>query len=735
CLFPLAASPAEDPDWLANPGFEAVKGEAPDSWDLGMEGAGEGKAVWQKGDAHSGERCLRVQLTTNGDYYMGRQRLSQPVTPGELYQISGWYRSDAEIVAHPCVYNVRGDGFVLSAWESVLPKAETWTRFHYTWRPPDGTVRFEIQLRAQSVIGTAWFDDMTLGPAAQLEAEMKARMAKLKEQIQTGDFQLRALRPSERPQLLDLAEKERFEELQSARSVSIFAARDERESFGALVMGMSGGSVTARVTDLKGPRGARIPASEIKVRWAEWVSTRGAAVPDPLLERQPFTMPKDGFPILWVTVHVPRNKTPAGLYRGEMKAESNGQSTSLPLALQVYNFSLPKTTYLQSSFWVFRHTVRNFYSMKEVPFDFYKKFLDLCLESRLAPIDAAEWHDQPYVRILRDEKGELQVDWQVWDRYLGHCMDRGMSAFNVADDHWFGSYFRAFYVCDVKTGKVEAINLDMESDAYAAVVTRFFRLAREHFTKKGWAKRAYLQGYDEPGQDAKLLDEIKRFYDLARQGWPELRTLITATPQNYTALHGSVGIWCPLTPGYDKKVAEERRKQGEEVWWYVCCGPTAPWANFFLDQPGAAHRVLFWQTFDRKSDGLLYWGVNHWPGFDGRTMEPLPPDRKWPGVPWNDGSRNGDGYFLYPGPEGPLTSLRFEIMRDGVEDYDALRLLEELVRRKTGRAPAALLNRARQALTLTPDLFKSMTNYPSDAGAMVDRRREVNELIVLMSRV
>ncbi|MBI3923015.1 MAG: hypothetical protein HY318_16465, partial [Armatimonadetes bacterium] len=178
CLFPLAASLAEDPDWLTNPGFETSKGEHPDSWDLGMEGVGKGEAVWQKGDAHSGERCLRVQLTTNGDYYMGRQRLSQPVTSGELYQISGWYRSDAEIVAHPCVYNVRGDGFVLSAWESALPKAERWTRFHYTWRPPDGTIRFEIQLRAQSVIGTAWFDDMTLGPAAQLEAEMKARMAK-----------------------------------------------------------------------------------------------------------------------------------------------------------------------------------------------------------------------------------------------------------------------------------------------------------------------------------------------------------------------------------------------------------------------------------------------------------------------------------------------------------------------------------------------------------------------------
>jgi hypothetical protein len=30
------------------------------------------------------------------------------------------------------------------------------------------------------------------------------------------------------------------------------------------------------------------------------------------------------------------------------------------------------------------------------------------------------------------------------------------------------------------------------------MVVRFFKLAREHFTAKGWARRAYLQGYDEP---------------------------------------------------------------------------------------------------------------------------------------------------------------------------------------------------------------------------------------------
>lgn len=80
-----------------------------------------------------------------------------------------------------------------------------------------------------------------------------------------------------------------------------------------------------------------------------------------------------------------------------------------------------------------------------------------------------------------------------------------------------------------------------------------------------------------------------------------------------------------------------------------------------------------------------------------------------------------------------MTSLRLEIIRDGVEDYDALKMLEILLREKGSRVPAAIRERARHALTVSPGVFASMTKYPADAGTMVKRRRAVNELIVLLS--
>lgn len=722
----VASVAAPDPNWLQNPGFELEAGGGPAAWALGMEGRGVGEAVWQRGGAHTGEYCLRVMLRGPGDYYMGRQHLPQAVESGALYQIAGWYRASAEMVAHPCVYNEAADGHMISAWEAPLPRAQDWTPFRYSWRPPPGTVRLQVQLRAQGVPGTAWFDDVLVGPATALEAQQRAQGANVRARFREGQLALRALRPSERPTLTDLAQPERWDDLLAADRVRLFAARGEGESFGAVVLGLGEGQLTARMSELQGPQGS-IPSSCATVRSAQWVMARGALVPDPLLDQQPFTAPEGGFPMLWVTLTVPREGIAPGVYIGNLAVQVGSRSATLPVSLRVHGFALPRTTYLQSSFWSFRYTLRNAYGMSEVPFDFYARFLDVCLRSRLAPIDAAEWQDQPLARIVRDRRGQLQVDWTAWDQYLQHGFDRGMGTFNVGLSHWMGPFFESLQVRDLRSGKTETLSLQPGSKEYAAAVVRFFSLCREHFGAKGWAGRAYLQGYDEPANDPALLAQIKRFYGLARQGWPGLRTLITCpvSPE----LDGSIGIWCPLTPHYDEAVAGHARARGEEVWWYVCCGPTAPWANLFLTQSGAAHRVLLWQTFGRRSDGLLYWGINHWPQFAARTMPPLPASQRWPAVPWDDGGRDGDGYLLYPGPDGPVTSLRLEIMRDGVEDYDALRMLEALVREKVATAPPALLARARWALEMTPDLYASMTSYPGDAGAMVRRRLEVNQLI------
>jgi hypothetical protein len=56
----------------------------------------------------------------------------------------------------------------------------------------------------------------------------------------------------------------------------------------------------------------------------------------------------------------------------------------------------------------------------------------------------------------------------------------------------------------------------------------------------------------------------------------------------------------------------ERRNAGEEVWWYVCTGPRAPYVGLFIDHPGTEMRVWLWQTWKYGVQGILIWETTWW---------------------------------------------------------------------------------------------------------------------------
>jgi hypothetical protein len=91
-------------------------------------------------------------------------------------------------------------------------------------------------------------------------------------------------------------------------------------------------------------------------------------------------------------------------------------------------------------------------------------------------------------------------------------------------------------------------------------------------------------------------------------------------------------------------------------------------------------RAFWWQAFDRKMDGVLYWGLNIWDR--AHNERPIDPARgqflDWSITTGGDyGWLHGDGELLYPGVAGPIGSIRLANIRDGIEDLGYLALLEE----------------------------------------------------------
>ena len=126
--------------------------------------------------------------------------------------------------------------------------------------------------------------------------------------------------------------------------------------------------------------------------------------------------------------------------------------------------------------------------------------------------------------------------------------------------------------------------------------------------------------------------------------------------------------------------------------------PKAPYATEFIDHPGTDLRVWLWQTWQHQVSGILIWETVYWssPTIYGNELQnPYEDAASWSDMGtgpktfrYNWG--NGDGRFLYPprscfatgrsSPvvEAPNGTMRLEILRDGIEDYEYFAMLSRL---------------------------------------------------------
>ena len=155
-------------------------------------------------------------------------------------------------------------------------------------------------------------------------------------------------------------------------------------------------------------------------------------------------------------------------------------------------------------------------------------------------------------------------------------------------------------------------------------------------------------------------------------------------------LYGAVDIWCPLFSLHRQESAAKRQALGESIWTYtaLCQGPPTPW--WHIDFPLLNYRVPAWMAWRDGMTGLLYWGgMSYWR----QTDDP------WTQAPFYTGNGqpqqgkkgiifNGEGSLVYParpvGYDGIVPTIRLKALRDAIEDYEYLVILQRL-----GKAPDA----------------------------------------------
>jgi hypothetical protein len=232
-----------------------------------------------------------------------------------------------------------------------------------------------------------------------------------------------------------------------------------------------------------------------------------------------------------------------------------------------------------------------------------------------------------------------------------------------------------------------------------------------------------------------------------KEAAPDIRRMLTEQPE--PELMGGPNLWCPLTMNYKHEKTLECRKQGDRFWWYVCTVPKKPYCGLFIDHPATDLRVWLWQTWKYEIQGILVWQSNLWTtgaAYPDKPQNPYEDPMSWmhgygtkPGDkrPWG----NGDGRFMYP-PEaaadanppepvldGPVDSIRWEMLRDGIEDYEYLAILKRLMVERKGTLSKRALSRVEKLLEVPGGITKDLRTFTKDPAPIEKRRNEIARAI------
>ena len=347
--------------------------------------------------------------------------------------------------------------------------------------------------------------------------------------------------------------------------------------------------------------------------------------------------------------------------------------------------------------------------------------------------------------VVPVDKLKVTFDFSAWDRAMARAIDHyRFNSFRLRIPGLGGGTFHAI-------SQPSLLGFKEDEPEYPILLESYCSQMQKHLAQKGWLDEAFVYWFDEPSPDQYAF--VLNGFEKLKRYCPKIARMLTEQPE--PKLEGGPNIWCPVSYHYKHEPAEQRRRHGDHFWWYVCTGPKAPYCTLFIDHPGTELRVWLWQTWQRHIVGILVWQTNYW------TSSAAYPDADNPQNPYEDpmgwrsgystprGEKrpwgNGDGRFIYPplaaadahpsGPvlEGPVDSIRWEMLRDGIEDYEYLVILKRLLEDKKDKLTRSQRQDYAGLLEVPDEITRDMTTFTKDPAPIEKRRDQVARAIVKLN--
>lgn len=429
-----------------------------------------------------------------------------------------------------------------------------------------------------------------------------------------------------------------------------------------------------------------------------------ADFPDPFLEERsldltpPVSPPSQrenggGNQPIFVRVFVPKDAAP-GVYRGGVHVIASEGSVRVPLRVEVLPFALPDQLPLYVTNWFNVGNIARFHNVPEWSEDFWRTLRLYAKEMRrahqnvvLTPLDL--------VKVWREEDGSLTFDYADFDRWVELFEKEGVVE-RIELSH-LGGRTTGEWECKTFSLAPRPATDRRSGQVFHIEVEQFLPDLQRHLEERGWLPKTVLHIGDEPipVNVASWREQSAR----AHRAAPKLKRIdaIHVPPSDVA---GYLEVLVPQLNYFEQWLPQfkEAQARGSELWFYIAWLPQGKFTNRLIDLACIKTRLIHWINSLHGATGYLHWGLNFWTDFKDMGFAP------------------GDNWIIYPGKRGPRSSLRWEAMRDGLEDFAYFHLLAQ-------KSP----ERARELLR---QVMRSATDYDKDPQKLEQVRREVAKALV-----
>lgn len=389
---------------------------------------------------------------------------------------------------------------------------------------------------------------------------------------------------------------------------------------------------------------------------------------------------------VWLSIKVPVN-VKAGNYSGTVKIKGK-KEYDLPIKIQVLDKTLPPPSEWKYDLDLWQHPAaiaraHNVKLWSDEHFVLMKPYYTMLANAGQKTITASivnePWGHQTYddypslIKWIKKKDGSWLYDYSLFDKYIAFVMTTGIN--QRINCYSMVPWKIAFTYWDESTEQEAVFTEAIGTPAYNAFWKNMLTDFTKHLKVKNWFEKTYIAMDERPMKAMqaviKLLKSVDPKWKLALAG--EYHQEIEKDIDNYCI----ASKW-----EFPADVLQKRNAQGKTSTWYTCC--TEPYPNAFSFSSPAEQVWMGWYTANKNMDGYLRWAYNSW------TKNPLTDTRftAWPA---------GDTYQVYP---GPLTSVRFEKLIEGGQDFEKIKQLQALYTKNKNTAALEELNKALENFNL-----------------------------------